>query len=381
MAILFFSGAEIGTTSEAFATSGTFSVQSTTKRTGTYAYRTNPTTTATGLFTFRKDSANGQPIQIFNIATIYFSFGFYYATKPSSNHEPIADVQTSASTMKLRVAINSSGNILAINTSGTTLATSSTALSATTWYIISVMGGTGAAANWSIDIRDSTGALVEAMSGTGDQTATNAGQIAIGKTANLNGNTVDYYYDDLVIADDAMPNNNIQIKILKPNGDGFYPGTGYSATGTPWWGMLDEIPFVSSDYLLTSVGVGNKYTATIEDSTTASISGTIHSVKPIIFTRRDFLETNSSMVYRSGSTDTSVLGASLPSPTVVYTFDIANVDPSTSSAWTTSGLDSLEVGVIDADPEYRFVAADAEVAFTPSSGRSKVPIPGKPTFS
>jgi hypothetical protein len=74
MALLNFCGWETGDSSEAQSSSGTNSVQTSVVRTGTYAFRANPTTTAVGNHRFAKHSTAGVATTAFGVATLYHRF-------------------------------------------------------------------------------------------------------------------------------------------------------------------------------------------------------------------------------------------------------------------------------------------------------------------
>lgn len=118
MAVVYLCGFEMGHVGEFTSTTGTCSVQSSIKRTGTYAFRSNPTA-GTGFATITPRKAGGT---LYNFG--YYSFALYVATMPDSNTDVFSCGSGSV------ISINSSGNI----TYGTT--TSSNALSTGRWYVI-----------------------------------------------------------------------------------------------------------------------------------------------------------------------------------------------------------------------------------------------------
>lgn len=86
-------GIESGSENPEFVTkSGTVSASSTTKRSGGYAFRTNPTTTAVGWGRMGGHDASGVKGD-YSAATAYFRWYFYVATLPASGSEPIFQAQ------------------------------------------------------------------------------------------------------------------------------------------------------------------------------------------------------------------------------------------------------------------------------------------------
>src|SRR3990172_9411218 len=81
-------GFEAGAAIETNGLNGTCSIQTTIKRTGAYALRVNPVTTATGYCDLRRHDAGFQAS--INTATEYYRFYFYIATLPASNNEEFA---------------------------------------------------------------------------------------------------------------------------------------------------------------------------------------------------------------------------------------------------------------------------------------------------
>src|SRR5688500_3220945 len=88
MALLRVCGFESGASGEIQTLGGTSSIQTTVKRTGSYALRCNPTTTATGYINIGKPTAAGIQGNYANL-TLYTGFAFRAATLPAANSEEI----------------------------------------------------------------------------------------------------------------------------------------------------------------------------------------------------------------------------------------------------------------------------------------------------
>lgn len=363
-AIVQICGFETGTALESTTTSGTFSVQATTKRTGGYALRINPTTTNAGFADIRFLGANGDAGG--NNATIYTRFYFRYGTKPSSNNEPIYAAVSTAPATKLEIRIDSSGQILAYDSALSLLGTGSTVLAQDTWYRIEVLSGTGAAANYEVRIDGTT-----ELSGTANQTVTNHGRMQFGKVANRNGNTVNFYYDDIAIDLAAFPGAG-QIEVMVPDGDGSAVTWTVGAGGGADWENVDELPHdTATSYLLSTLVSGNASLVTLESATSAGISGTINAVKNGIIRNRNGGSNGSiNTRVRSGGTNSDTSGGSATASAIAITGAVLTTDPSTGSAWTTSGLDGVEIGILENSTTNasRWTAGYLSVDFTPSAG-------------
>lgn len=265
-AIVSFTGWESGDRIETPSVSGTWSVQQTTKRTGDYALRTNPTETLTGYHALRGLAADGSST-FYNTPIAYHTGYFRYAIKPTSNDEIIFRSVTSAIALKFELRINSSGNLAAYDSAASLLATGSTVLAADTWYRLDIKVGTGASAAWEVKI-DGT---VE-ISGTGDLTLVNNGRFEVGKVVSRNGNAVDFFYDDWVI-DDAAYATTPQVIRMDANADGFY---------TAWTGdytAVDEVPHDSGTTVISTATNLAAETVGLETAANAGVVGNVASVK------------------------------------------------------------------------------------------------------
>lgn len=361
MAIGNLSGCELNSLGEFLASSGTVSVQNTIKRTGGYALRANPTTTNVGYAELDVRVAVSAP------ASMYSRFYFRYDTAPSSgNSEPIFATQSAGSVLKFELRVtNSSGSIFlaAYNSAVTLLATGTTALSSGVWYRIEVLTGTGASANWEVRIDGTT-----EISGTDDLTTNNNAKALLGKTVNRSGQGVDFFYDDMLLDNGAWPGAG-QIKSLLPDADGdnaqWTAGTGSTYT------EVDE--GVAADGATTywqSVAQNDAHTVNLQSTATGDISGTINALKVSAHTARaGGANGNMSLRIRSGTSNTDG-GTS----TTIASFGwrhhwVSATDPATSAAWTLSGIDEAEVGVVDvhASQRSRCSTLMAQVDYAPSA--------------
>lgn len=196
LATIAFTGFEAGDANENTIT-GTGEYNSSVKRTGAYSFRSNPTTTDSGYASIQTNDASGA-LANYSVATVYYRFYFRVATLPGTNPEVFVAARSASDKGTLK--INSSGNILLDDSTITTLDTSSIALSTDTWYRIEWIVNTGTSVSSEVKIYDSDDAtLLETLSGTGHFGTGNNTQLRVGKASNTNGETVDFYYDDVFV--------------------------------------------------------------------------------------------------------------------------------------------------------------------------------------
>lgn len=346
MSILTFSGFEDGSTAltgDHRAAAGTgFSMDTGTVHTGTYSFRTACTTTDNALITLAKLGADGQNAGAsFNVATLYTQFYFRYATKPAANDEPIFEMDNDEVT---NVRINSAGRLLLYGgAAGTTLiATGTTVLSANTWYQIRFNSTQGANGAYALLING-----VSELSGTANNGTTNWTNAVFGKTLNANSQTVDFFYDDIVVDDAAYPAGAAAVLGIIPTANGSTM-TWTGGTGASDYQEVDEVPFNDADYVqCPTSGNPNVALFAMQNCATVGITGTILGVKATARGRENTSVTSALLVriYSAGATSDS---ATLNGTTTVTPRGwIALTDPNTSSAWSTGGVDGVEMGMVE----------------------------------
>ena len=325
---------------EAYTGAGTASISSVSKRSGAYSLIVNPTTTAVGYAVIGTQPATGGAGLAYNEPTIYARFYHNPATLPAANNEEIFVARTTAAAYKFALRINSSGKLMAFASDGTTQLGSDGTTTVQLWDRIECKVGTGAAADYEVLING-----VSELSGTGNLSTTNNGDIAVGKVTNRNSQSVVFYYDDVLISNSAYPGDS-KCKIMIPNGDGTYTAWTIGAGGGADWENVDEVPNDgTTTYLLSTLTIGEASTVTIESAATAGISGTILAVKPISIHSRVTLSASPKLRFRSGATE--VDSAAISQGTGAFVAASVNVtDPNTSAAWELAALSSLEVGMV-----------------------------------
>lgn len=347
MAIINFTGFEVtnGGNGGEFsgAPSGTTAYSTSTVRTGNQAFRVNPTTTAVGYCEISGIGANGRS-SLLGEATMYYQFWFRYATKPSSGDEEIFVVRANTGVDKLSIRIDSAGNLVVYNSVPTAVGTSATALSANTWYKIEVQCGTSA----TVGAYDLKIGGVSEVSGTTNTTATSGGSARLGKVINRNGNSVDFFYDDFASSNTGFISGNIEVKQMTPDANGSTMSW-TAGTGTSDYTTVDESPaFDDTDYVQSLTGAGAKVALfDLQTSSAAGITGNILAVKGYVHLRENTSVT-SAYAIRIRSNTTNSDSSNNNGSTAAQAYQrLLETDPDTSTAWTTGGLDALEVGGVE----------------------------------
>lgn len=358
--LIYFNGFESGDSAGLQALTGTASVQGTVKRLGDYALRVNPTTNGTGSIRAFGLNANGTTAG-FDLATAVVGFAFRVATLPAASSEEIARVDTTGGTQKATIRITSAGLLAIYAADGTTLiATSSSALVVNTWYYIEWTLGTGVSSAYTVKVNGTT-----FLNGTSDFGVTNSGGIRLGKVTDRNSQTVDFYYDDIYVADSSL--GQPYVARMDGNSDGNYTAwTSSSGLLSPSkYSDAIQGPHDSDTTYLSTSTSGNAFTMALESAAQAGIVGTVHGVMALAIVRDEGGASSFQVRIRSGSTDSDTT-ANDPGSSYVTRQKLASVDPATSAAWQLPALDSLEVGVVaGANVAHRCTALYAMVLYAP----------------
>ena len=346
MALLRVCGFESGASGEFQTLGGTASIGTGTVRTGTYSLRCNPTTTATGYINIGKASAAGV-LGNFADLTLYTGFAFRAATLPAANSEEIYACYTAVAALCSALRINSTGTLAHYRADNTLVATGSTVLTTGVWYYIEYMATNSATGAYECKING-----VSEFSGTSNNGTTNTAFVAHGKNTNRNGQTIDFYYDDIYVSDSAFVGSQYhipEIRILLPNGAG--ASAGWTAgTGTTFAEVDDAPPTPDDDttYIGADLNMDNLYsTFAVEDTATKSVTGDVDALAAYVRGRTDST-TGTSVVaprIRSAGSNTDATQAEMTTSYRGYHV-IAAVDPATAVAWTLSGVDGAEVGMV-----------------------------------
>lgn len=322
-----------GTTNELESVTGTCSVSSSIKRTQTYAFRVNPTTTATGHAQLRGFSAAGAKTNL-NIANAYIRYYLYIATAPAANSEEIMSVNTGI-TDKLTVRLNADRTLALYDTTPSQIGSdSATAIPLNTWVCIEVLCGTGIGATATLRING-----IQEITGTATLTA-NAASVKFGKVANRNGQTIDVYYDDAVVDNASWPGEG-RVFYLVANAAGTYS----SFTGT--YADAAEIPWSDAEYLVSS-GVATEAETWNHANYSGLSSGKVGAVLTLMRVIRDGGSSGALQCRRRvGGTDYDTSSSLSVGSTAVLLGQVDATKPG-GGAWTASAIDSMETGAVEA---------------------------------
>jgi hypothetical protein len=246
----------------------------------------------------------------------------------------------SGATTHLSVGYSSSGLILYRGALATSLATYSGVFNPNTWYHIEI----------SATIADAGGTCIVKLNGatvinfTGDTknagTNTTFDRVVL---ASNGGYTAGF--DDIYVGNStgSAPYNTLlgdaRVYSLSPSGAGsstqFTPSSGANYT------TVDELPYSATDYVSGGT-TGNRDTYALADLPASA--GTVYAVQNnIIAKKTDAAAISLKPALKSGATVYYGAATSLGASDGVIT-DLYTTDPATSSAWTASGVNSLEAG-------------------------------------
>ena len=340
MALINFAGGETSNQREANANSGTWSLQTSVKHSGAYAYRINPVTTAIGYLQFVALSTSGITSNP-NVAKMRTTLWLRIDTAPASNHELIfVQRDTTNAADKFSLGVNSSRNVLCFDKDGTLVQTGTTVIALSTFVCLEIECNNGTSGDYIVRLAE----VVE-LSGTCNQSATNCGAIRVGKVANLNSNSVDYYFDDIVL-DDSDWHGDIGIAPRRPisNGSTSQWDQGTAADYTP----VDEVvPDDDTTYIMNQLALGQVHLFGLETCATAGIAGPIKASKTIARAKENISVTSSFAIrVRSSATNSDTSGRNIGT-SYDEIMKINTTDPATGSAWTESGLNASEAGVLE----------------------------------
>ncbi len=335
-------GFEMGGIEGCRSVTGSPTVSAVTFRSGAYSFRALPVTTGTSNCRMGIPGTTGLPTAEINQATLYTRVYINIGALPASADEEILVFLDTGGTQKSSVRIDSAGKLAVYDNLQVSQGTGATTLSTGTWY--------------RLELQTTTDTLVSAFelkidgsvedSGTMLQGSTNHGSVRLGKGTNRNGQGYTIYFDDFSIDPAAYPGAGAILK-MSPDSNGS-TAQWTSGTGASDYTQVDEIPTDDdTTYIQKSSAASQAHLVGLESTSTAGISGTISAAKAWQRCREVTSVTSATLIrIRSGSTnsDSSTLNGST---TYANQFRILATDPNTSSAWTTSGLDSAEIGVSD----------------------------------
>ena len=342
-ALVSLTGFEVGTTGETAAVGGSVAptVQTTTVHSGTYALRVNPTTFQTSNYRLGGAAATGA-ITVWSLATGYYKFMFRAATLPATE-EPMLSFLTAGVSTQWTLRIDSSGVLHVYNNSGTDVG-SGCSIATNTWYRLNIQSTFNSTTGTAIVDVDGTNCINLSSIATDAASNVNA-FLVLGKVANINSNTVDFFYDDVWV-DSATAHGLTKIVAVNPDTNGatmqWTAGTGGSD-----YQEVDEAAADDADYVQSTAGADVARFG-FETFANAGGSGTINGIKHFVRLAEVTTGTSARIIRLvSGGTTSDTTSADAGSATFVSANQFFETDPDTGVAWTETNLNAVEAGIVD----------------------------------
>lgn len=321
-------------------------------KTGRCAGRVFPPGTATGFFRMGKVSGStGSVTTSISAAEAWFRFSFLVRTAPSSDDEEIAVIRdnTTNALVKFGVGINSARKLVLYDNSGAISATGSTVLSLNTWYQVQIHANTGA--NVQVDVKLDSGTE---LTDTGNYGTDNIGSLNLGKYNDLHGNSVEYFYDDVVTFDDTYPDNQ-QVVMLLPGDDGDVNGFNTGTNSSDWSQARGISANGAQDAIDSTKYIRNPGAATNEESyfklesiAGKGITGTITALKAMAFINKNDSGQNVQPIVSIAQQDLAHYvdgGVATSSTTNFFRATLSATSPVTSNPYTLTDLGEVQVGI------------------------------------
>ena len=294
----------------------------------------------TGLYKFGTNSTSDQGVWNFPGAdTIFMGVGFYIDDMPSNNNQDFLILASSNSTISLRAYVNGTINLLR---SGAHLANSSPVLfTLDTYHYLEL---------WVF--MDNSGRAVLKMDGvtiidfTGDTLASSDPNMS--KLTLKGQQSLDIYYDDLVVNNDAGDFNNtwpgiVSLEPLFPTATGTVTqlSRGGADSGNNW-DQVNEQPANSSEYVYsTATGTYDLYGL----ADFALPEGAI--INNVILQGRSQIDSGEGkmrLVLESDSVEAESTGSFVLTTAWNGYSSVFEQDPSITGTWTDAAVDALQAG-------------------------------------
>jgi hypothetical protein len=350
VAVQFLTGFDSGGIENAKSSGGTFSVQnSITKHSivgiPSYALRVNPTTSAVGFVGFGTVAATTGLPAFFTNQFYNSRFYFYIATAPAANSEQIMSCRTTAAGLNWAVRLDSARKLSLYNASNVLVTTGSTVLALNTWYRIEIQADNSGLVGSAVHLLLING--VTEWNTTCAQ-GTNPGEYCLGKTTNRNSQTMDVYYDDLVLDNSgSLPGEGI-VACLTPNNivNGVFDFN--SGTGTSGAPECDETPLDTTTYVMSAASANHNATFNQQLAIAAQVGGTIRAIlMTCAGIREDTTGTSDIKAQIKSGSSTQLNSTSLNATTTPSNIAVLSLtDPATGVAWTRAGIDAASFGII-----------------------------------
>jgi len=155
------------------------------------------------------------------------------------------------------------------------------------------------------------------------------------------------YWDDIYVCDGSGSYNNdflgdLSVQVLRPDGDSS-PLQWTPSTGSTHYTLVDEASLNTADYVSNGTP-GDRDQYTMSDLTVDA--AIIHAVAHNVIADKDDAGDRELKTYvKSGASEAVSAVRYLAAGTPLNWQQIVEVDPATSSTWSSAGVDAMEVGV------------------------------------
>ena len=361
MARLWSSGLELNSltagvevTGTSVAGGGAVAIDATTKRTGSYSFRSS-NAGAAGRAIFNQNFVSA------DTSNKHFFRAYIYVVDLPSAVSTILNVEALAGTDRGKIRINTDGTCFLEDGAGTQVGSASSALSLNTWYRLELMvyNNTGSG---KMELAFNLNGTEIASTTTSTATGT-FGNFAVGFTSSVS--SYDAYFDDVAINDTSGASQTSfpgegKIIHLRPNASGdanAWLNTAGGAGDANNYALTDEVTPDDATTMIQS-GILNSEDLYNCDSSGIGASDTVNVVSIGGRFRNDTADALTSFKFEvektSGGTKAQS-AAIIPNSTTWKTNAIASpwnypltlyADPD-SAAWTQATLDTMQIGVTD----------------------------------
>lgn len=271
-------------------------------------------------------------------------FAYNLSALPGGNHS-IVTLRDPTTNIHCQLGINAGGQLY-IARNGTVLQTSTFTYSTNQWSYI----------EWKVTVADSTssnscvvrvnGVSVLNLTAGSDikNTSDPVGSIEFSPSSQFSSPG---FIDDLYICNQSGSTNNdflgdCRVDSVLPTADGTY-ADGTPSTGTAHYATVDEATPNTTDYVALDT-VGQKDSYNFPDLPTV-VSPTVYGVQVNPYWLKDDAGSRTATTFvRSGTTDQDGASVAL-STSAVYSPQVYETNPATSTAWTQTTVNAAEFGV------------------------------------
>jgi len=173
-----------------------------------------------------------------------------------------------------------------------------------------------------------------------------------GKAADRNGQTVDFWYDDIMMSSSSAPPAG-RVVYLRANGDGNYIAF-TAGTNASDYLEVDDVPVHDSSTYAEATAQNDATTYTVEPPGAANINGVINAVGGYVMVQRTLAEgTTGQLRLRNGGNDSDSTDANFAVGSWRARGGIYATDPADSGSWEVVDLEHVEIGCVDTDDNSR----------------------------